>query len=258
MSFLYALLLKLLYPTSLATLLLVTSAFLRKFNMARRICFWLAIALLVVCGNGWVARGMTRHLEDKFLSQQPVPDADCILILSGGIAPQIPPRTTVEVDDAGDRVLFGAHLFRLGKAHQIICTGNVATGGIAPHPAAEDMAELLETLGVPKDDIALETKAENTHQHAIYVDPLLRKRGFKRVLLVTSAMHMPRAMLVMRKHRPDIDFIPAPTDFRAPDIPLPWYRELVAVIPSPANFVLFTEAAHEYLGLLYYRLRGWI
>ena len=46
-----------------------------------------------------------------------------------GIAARIPPRPTVEVNEAGDRVIYGAHLFKQGKAPRILCTGNVATGG---------------------------------------------------------------------------------------------------------------------------------
>jgi uncharacterized SAM-binding protein YcdF (DUF218 family) len=165
MAFLYNLLLKLLYPTSLALLLLLVSAALKKRELPRRICFWLAIAVLLVCGNGWVAEGLTRHLEREYSPLNPVPNADCIIILSGGTLSRISPRPTIEVDDAGDRVLYGAYLFRQGKAAHIICTGNVSKGSIAPRPAAEDMAELLEGMGVPKDSIILETKAENTREH---------------------------------------------------------------------------------------------
>lgn len=62
MTFFYSLLLKLLCPTALAVLLLLISALLRKREVGRRICFWLAVAILLVCGNGWVAEGLTRHL----------------------------------------------------------------------------------------------------------------------------------------------------------------------------------------------------
>ncbi|MDR3412359.1 MAG: ElyC/SanA/YdcF family protein [Formivibrio sp.] len=78
--------------------------------------------------------------------------------------------------------------------------------------------------------------------------------------LVTSAMHMPRALGVFRKQYPAIEFIPAPTDYHAtkPQIPTPWYRELISVVPTPGHFVVFSEAMHEYLGIAYYRMRGWM
>jgi uncharacterized SAM-binding protein YcdF (DUF218 family) len=121
------------------------------------------------------------------------------------------------------------------------------------------MAEVLEMLGIPKSAIITETQSSDTHQHAIYVPPLLRQRGVKRVLLVTSAMHMPRSMLVFRKQCPDIEFIPAPTDFRITEgKPGRWYERVGALIPTPANLVMFSEAMHECVGIVYYKIRGWI
>jgi uncharacterized SAM-binding protein YcdF (DUF218 family) len=259
MDFLYSFVLKLLYPSCLASVLLVASAVFSNRKKIKWGCFWGALAVLLVCGNGWVVRGLTVHLERQYLPHGSVPEADCILVLSGGTLPKLAPRTTVEMDDAGDRVLYAGYLFRQGRAPFVICTGNVATGGIAPRSAAEDMAELLEFLAVPKDAIITETKAENTHQHGVNLLPLLRERGFKRILLVTSAMHMPRSMGVFRKSCPGIEFISAPTDFHAPDrLPGAWHRELTALFPTPRNLCEFSEVMHEYLGLWYYRLRGWI
>jgi uncharacterized SAM-binding protein YcdF (DUF218 family) len=267
MSFLYTLLLKLLYPTSLCLVLLACAVVFRKRKGLCRACFVLAVGVLLICGNGWIVRGLTRHLEHQFppLSSQPStlnpqpPQTDCIVVLSGGILPPRPPRPTIEVTEAGNRLLYGAYLFRKGHAPRIICTGNVATGGLAARPAAADMAEFLEMLGIPKEAIITELKAEDTHQHGVYLGPLLRENGYKRVLLVTSAMHMPRSVGVFKKLCPGIEIIPAPTDFRAVDLlPMPWYRHIVEFIPTPANLLDFSDAMHEYLGIAYYKLRGWM
>jgi uncharacterized SAM-binding protein YcdF (DUF218 family) len=258
-SFLYSVLLKLLYPTSLSLLLLGAAAVARRSPRFRRACFGLAVAILLVCGNGWVTSALIRHLEQEYLPRQPVPTADAILVLSGGVLGRIPPRPTVEIGEAGDRILYGAELFRQRKAPQIICTGNVATGGVAPRPAAAEMAELLAMLGVPSQAIVKEVQSENTHEHAINVCPLLRDRKIGSVLLVTSAMHMPRSVATFRRLCSSVDFIPAPTDFRAPQSGRSvWYRQLVGLIPTPRNLLDFSDAAHEYLGIAYYRLRGWI
>jgi uncharacterized SAM-binding protein YcdF (DUF218 family) len=258
MAFLYSILLKLLYPTSLCVLFLLAAALLRKRPIGCRVCFGLALAALLVCGNGWVVDGLTRHLEWKYLPPNPVPDADAIVVLSGGIESRIPPRPTIEVGDAGDRVLYAAYLHRQDKAARIICTGGVATGGIAPRPGAADMADFLQTLGVPKDAIITETKAANTHEHARNLRPIFQQKGFKRILLVTSALHMPRSMGVFQKNCPGIRFIPAPTDYHIVDISIPWYRQVAALIPTPRHLLEFSEASHEYLGIAYYRVRGWL
>lgn len=259
MAFLYSLLLKLLYPTSIALLLMAAAALLRRHPTAQRACRILAAIVLLVCGNGWVVTAMTRHLEGQFLPRDPVPHADAILVLSGGVVGKTPPRQTIEIADSGDRLLYGAALFKQGKAPQIICTGNVATGGIAPRPASEDMAELLGLLGIPAAAVVTETRSENTHEHAQQLCPMLRQRGAVRVLLVTSAMHMPRAVGVFRQQCADVEFIPAPTDFRAPyQPPVEWYRSGASLLPTPRSLLDFSDAAHEYVGIAYYRMRGWM
>ncbi len=259
MSFLHSVLLKLLYPTSLCVVLLLAAAGLRKSKALSRVCFWLSVAALLVCGNGWLSGGLIRNLEWQYLPSNPVPEADCIVILSGGVMSRTPPRPTIEIGEAGDRVLYGAHLFHQSKAPRIICTGNVATGGFAARPVSEDMADLLETLGVPKEAIITETKSGNTHEHAKNLYPVFQERGFTNVLLVTSAMHMPRSIGVFRRLCPGIEFIPAPTDFQVTErIPKPWYSEVATIIPTPRNLSDFSEAMHEYLGIAYYKLRGWM
>src|SRR5271166_5995809 len=116
MELLYHIFLKLLEPTCLCVLLLLVAAAFRKRKVLSRTCFWLPVAILLICGNGWVSGGMIRHLERCYSAPDPVPHADCILVLSGGTQSKIPPRATIEVDEAGDRVLYTAHLFRAGKA----------------------------------------------------------------------------------------------------------------------------------------------
>jgi len=258
MAFAYSLLLKLLYPTSIALILLAASLVLRG-PRTRRTCQGLALAVLLVCGNGWLVGAITRELEGRFPPPDPVPTADAILVLSGGVFGKTPPRPSIEIGDAGDRLLYGASLFKQGRAPQIFCTGNVATGGIAPRPASEDMAELLTILGIPSSAIVTEVRSENTHDHAVELCPMLQSRGIDRVLLVTSAMHMPRAMGVFARGCPAISFIAAPTDFRVPyQVPTAWYRRATELLPTPRSLLDFSDAAHEYLGIAYYTLRGWM
>jgi uncharacterized SAM-binding protein YcdF (DUF218 family) len=259
MSFLYTLLLKLLYPTSLCLLLLAAAALFRMRKVICRVCFVLAAAVLVVCGNGWIVGALTKHLEWQNLPLNPVPQADCILILSGGTVSRIPPRPTIEITDGGNRVLYGAYLYRQGKAPRVVCTGGLANAATGHRAYADDMADMLGMLGVPEEAIIKETKAGDTHENATRVLPLLREQGFKHVLLVTSAMHMPRSVGTFRRLCPGIEIIPAPTDFRATErIPAPWYHRITGLIPTPRHLLDFSEVMHEYLGMAYYRLRGWM
>ena len=156
-------------------MLFLAAALLRRRPRMRALCFGAAMATLLVCGNGWVVHRMVRGLEWQHLPPDPIPTADAILVLSGGIHAARPPRPTVEVSEAGDRVLYGGELFRRGRAPQIICTGDVGPGSIGRRPEAEDMADLLAMIGIPREKVMLETKAQNTHEHAVNLFRCFRK-----------------------------------------------------------------------------------
>jgi uncharacterized SAM-binding protein YcdF (DUF218 family) len=257
-GFFYNALLTLLNPTSVSWFLLIVVMLCRRRPVMRRWCFGLAFAVMLICGNRWVVGSMLRSLEWQHLPPSRIPSADAIVVLSGGTLPRIPPRSTIEISEAGDRIFYGAELFRRGRAPQVIVSGDVATGGVAPRPAAEDMAELLETVGVPAPAIVLERKARNTHDHAVYLCPIFLERRIGRVLLVTSAIHMRRAVAVFHRSCPAVEYIPAPTDFRETEgVSVVWYRHLIGLIPTSRSFLDFSDAVHEYLGIAYYDLRGW-
>ena len=122
------------------------------------------------CGNTW--NGST-------LPPNPVPRADAILVLSGGILGRIPPRSTVEVAEAGDGLLYGANLFRQGRAPQIICAVNVATGGLALRPAAEDIPNFSSSW-VSRMIPSLGRQNPNTPTNTRRIsNPLFQEKKFK-------------------------------------------------------------------------------
>jgi uncharacterized SAM-binding protein YcdF (DUF218 family) len=257
-GFLYSALLTLLDPVTIVLLLLIAAALSRRRWWLRPAAVIIALLVMLTCGNRWVIGGMLQALEWESLPPDPMPTADAIVVLSGGTLARVRPRDTIEVSDAGDRVLYAGALFRRGQAPMVIVTGDTAIGGVASRPAADDMAELLQTVGVPESSIVLERKAQNTHDHAVNVCPMLEARQVRHVLLVTSALHMRRALGVFRHACGTIRYTPAPTDFRVIEpLPRPWYHRLMTVVPTSRTLADFSDAAHEHVGLVYYRLRGW-
>jgi uncharacterized SAM-binding protein YcdF (DUF218 family) len=254
-GFIYSFFTQLLEPVSLCLILLLASAVFRKRKIVGRVLFCLAIAILYVSSSPWGSRLLLRNLESRYQPPNPVPQADCIVVLGGGILSATPPRPTVEVAEAGNRVLYTAYLFRQGRAPWTICTGGRPGG----RPEAEDMAQLLEMSGVPKSAIIKEVMALNTHEHAVNLSPLFQEHGFKRVLMVTSAAHMPRSVGVFKHFCPGIEFIPAPTDFRVvAEDGSPWQKRFFGFMPDSHRLADSSDAIHEYMGMAYYKLRGWM
>jgi len=255
----YNLLLKFVYPPGLCLVLLLVAACARRRKVIGPACLWSAIGVLFLGGNEWLASSLAKSLEWRFLSPDPLPEAQCILVLGGGVVSQAYPRQTRELAEEGDRVFYAAHLYRMGKARIVVCTGGIVPGSARETPNAEDMAAVLRVLGVPAEAIVVETTSRNTYEHTRNVGPLLKEREFRRVLLVTSALHMPRALGVFKRQCPGTEFIPAPTDFSqtAPK-PRSFIKEVAAVIPSAESLRLMGNALHEYIGIAYYKCRGWM
>jgi uncharacterized SAM-binding protein YcdF (DUF218 family) len=192
-----------------------------------------------------------------------IPQAEAIVVLGGGTESAQYPRPLVEVNSAGDRVIYAAQLYHQGKAPVILLSGGNITwlGGRTTTPA-QDMAELMEMLNVPAEAVWLQSESENTRDDAELSVQMLKERGVRRILLVTSAIHMPRSMALF-EHL-EIEAIPAPTDYTitqagwdnlfAPDP----QAFLVNIMPNASSLSLTTNALKEYLGLLVYRLRGWL
>lgn len=251
------------YPLGLACLLLVVA--LLTINWKPRwaaTSIGLALVILLLSGNGWVSQQLTRSLEWQHLPPADLPQADAIVVLGGGTRPQISPRPWVDLMEGGDRPLHGARLYLAGKAPLLILSGGrVSWYGSGGAPESADMAEIVQAMGVPAQAIEQDPTSLNTYENAINVQQILRRRGVNRILLVTSATHMPRSLKIFQKL--GIEVIPAPTDFQitqaaAKAEPPTIEARLLGLIPSSDKLEGSTRAIKEYIGLVIYRLRGWL
>ena len=250
----------LLYPLGLVSILLGIICF---FEWKKRswLQFPAAIALLIilVSSNFWVSQALMKSLERQNLPPSVMPSAEAIVVLGGGISSAAYPRSMPEVNEAGDRVLYGAKLYRDGKAPIVIVSGGRIGwlgGGL---PESTDMGTLLAMMGVPDSAIIEEPNSLNTYENAVNVQKILDQKGIKEVLLVTSAFHMPRARLIFEKL--GMKVIPAPTDFYVTEDKVKDFNFgtiLVYLLPDPRYLNLNTIALKEYLGLLIYYLKGWV
>jgi uncharacterized SAM-binding protein YcdF (DUF218 family) len=221
----------------------------------------MGLLIILVASNAWVSSLLMQSLEWQQISSEELPEAEAIILLGGSTRVPTPPRNTVEITEAGDRVLYAAHLYKEGKAPLIIATGGRITWLDNAPPEADSMKNLLIEIGVPESAIIEETQALNTYENALYTKKILEQRGIKQSLLVTSASHMPRSLRVFQKQ--EIDVIPAPTDFLVTQ--LNWEQlqmtpqaTLLNLLPSAENLKQTTQALKEYLGLIVYWFKGWI
>jgi len=116
-------------------------------------------------------------------------------------------------------------------------------------------------MGVKAEDIIQEPDSLNTYENAVNVKKVLLERNIDRILLVTSAMHMPRSLAIFQHQK--IDAIAAPTDFlvtkgEIQELANTPKGAILNLLPDSKNLDNFTIALKEYIGMVIYRFRGWV
>ncbi|OJY88555.1 MAG: hypothetical protein BGP25_02555 [Lysobacterales bacterium 63-13] len=246
------LLTQLIYPLTLCLLLVPLGLLLRRR--------WPRLGMACcVSGLGWLllwSLPVPTFLLGESLEQQypqvaaaELPLVDAIVVLGGGVDED---EHGINLQAGADRVWFGATLFHAGRAPLVILSGGSVEELGMIWPEAPAMAAFVKDLGVPEAALVLESGSRTTRENAINTRPLLQARGINRILLVTSAQHMPRALATFRKL--GIDAIAAPTDFEASRPTGYW---LLRWMPSAAALERSSRALKEYIGIWVYRMSGW-
>ncbi|MEA3276164.1 MAG: YdcF family protein [Pseudomonadota bacterium] len=233
-------------------MVVLAGALLSRFRTAARVLLWGAVGLIWVASMPVFSDWLRSTLEWRYLPPEieDYPAADAIVVLGGMVSGPAAPRVDLQVSEAVDRLLHAAALFEAGKAPVVIASG----GGIAwlgaVEPEAVSMKALLLRLGVPDEAVVMETQSRNTAENALYAAEILREREIGKVLLVTSALHMPRAMKLFRAQ--GIDAVAVPTDLRSIYDPV---RTLLDYLPDAESLYQTTLAVKEYLGMVWMVVR---
>jgi uncharacterized SAM-binding protein YcdF (DUF218 family) len=200
--------------------------------------------------SGWVRRS----LEERYppVAIESLPQADAILVLGGTVGGIQAPRLFPDLSGAADRVWHAARLFHEGKAPVVILSGGRLPWDARQGPETEAMLRFLIDLGVPEDKVISEPNSRNTYENAHETRRLLTKEGINQVLLVTSALHMPRAKATF--DAAGVKAIPAPTDY---EILEQRNSTLLDFLPDAGALAGSSRALKEYLGIWVYRWRGW-
>ena len=236
----------LLPPFSLVLLLILALILHRKRpRMALTLIVLVTFALFAL-SLPWVGGVLLKSLEiSRPLNLHKSPAADAIVVLGGG-------RRTNAAEYGGDtlshysieRLRYAAHLHQTTRL-PILVTGGMPGGGTLSEGAL--MRKLAsEELHTPVRWV--EDAALTTWDNARYSAPILKKAGVKRILLVTDAAHMRRAVPLFEQQ--GLQVIPAGVHFSSTRIDNP-----LSLLPSASGLRDSHYALHEWLGIAWYRLR---
>lgn len=223
----------LLSPLGSSLCLLILALFLawRRRSRLATACGALAVVWLWAWSVPVLSLWLRGTLENQF-AQRPlsrVPQAQALVLLGGGVSPPSGKAADINLGAAADRVWYAARLFHAGKAPLLLLSGGSDPQRHA-FSEARAMAIFLQDLGVPAPALVLEEDSRNTLENAVFCAKLLKARGIRHVLLVTSALHMPRALALFSAQGLQVE--PAPTDFEADSLPpgaLAWLPDAEAL-----------------------------
>lgn len=197
---------------------------------------WTLIWSLPAC-SVWLRKSLEQR--DPVVAASALPQADAIVVLGGGAYDWLDDDGVRAEQLTNSRVAAGARAWMAGRAPVVILSG----GGRPGHIESRRMAVAITRLGVPSSVLLLEQRSRNTGDNARFTAQLARRHGIRSILLVTSALHMPRASLLFRDAGMKVVASPVPE----PE----WGRAREGRwIPSRTSLWRSGRALKEYAGLL--------
>ena len=215
----------------------------------------LMMATLGVFLFSWppIAWVLVRTLEARYPPQEISPSgAQAIVVLSSAVYPPTPAIPTPRLgNDTYERCLYSAWLSTKWGTLPILTSGG--TNVTEKTSYSMEMREALKTEGVQESMIWSEEQSHSTHENALYSAQILKNKGISRIVLVTDAYHMYRAYRSFRKQ--GLEVIPAACGYRSYGSSL---HSVVQFLPNWEPIGWNEDSLHEYVGLAWYWLQGWI
>jgi uncharacterized SAM-binding protein YcdF (DUF218 family) len=238
-------------PLSLSLLLLLVGLLFLWFSRRQkvaRVLVTLGFVLLLTMGYGWGFTPALKSLEREYMpltDTANIAGVKWVVVLGGGTSSDGELPMPARLSQASlARLVEGVRLQRQMPGARLLVSGGKVFGYGAD---ADAMRELALALGVNAAEIVTDTESPDTETQAKIIRQMV---GDDRVLLVTSASHMPRSVGLFQGA--GVNVIPAPTHYleqsNAAFSP-------TDVFPESDNFVEAQRAVYEYLGMLWARLR---
>lgn len=223
------------------------SLWFTKKQKAGKLIVSLGVLLVIAFGYNSIPNLLILPLERSYPKYEKSDiNVKHVAVLGGGSSSdnQIPLSNWLSSPSLG-RLVEGIIIYKKNPGSLLILSGYSEKD---KKSNAEVMADVAISLGVPKNDIILEKLPKDTYEEVLLIKEIVKDKPF---ILVTSAAHMKRAMMLFKKQKAKP--IPAPTDYLFKDS-----NNEMLQLPSAAGFEKANSAVHEYLGILWAKLRGFI
>jgi len=204
----------LVYPLPVALILMLLGAIgLARGGRLAGFLFFLVFFAVGAAATEPVSQFLVDSLEGRYpaVAVDEVDTADAIVVLGGGVLPAMAPGREPQLAAAGDRLRAAHALYAAERAPRVITTGGPPLQRVSTATEAQAAGLILQGWGVPEDAIMPRGESRSTRGDLQTVRSVMAVNDFDSLLLVTSALHMPRAMALF--DQTGLDVTPVPANF---------------------------------------------
>lgn len=242
-------------PLTLILIFLIWGFFVKSVIWKKRLS-GIGILIFFIFTNNALSTSVINAWEPAFKAIETLPEYEIGIVLTGvtNINKTADDRTFF--DKGADRATHAVQLYKEGKLKRILITGGQGFKPKNNQKEAVLLANFMMTAGVPESDLIIEDESKNTRENALFTKSKLDELGEnldQRFLLITSAFHMKRAEGCFSKVGLLVDTYPV--DYYGSDNPFN-IRSLIQ--PSPNSLIMWHKLTKEWIGLLAYRMAGYI
>ena len=241
----------LLAPLTWAIALWLAALVLRRRGRLASVLGAAALAVLVTFSLEPVAGELLRSVEaGARCTFVPGTSYDVVIVLGGIVDPAASRRSgELELTEASERLLRALDLLRSGEARAVLLSGGLLSPAPGEPSESEQLAKYLRQEGIDPGRIVIEGRSRNTRENAVESARIVSQRGWHRLLLITSAWHVPRALGCFRAVglTPDV----LPVDHMATN------GSDEGILPRARALAISTEMLRELAGRVVYRVMGY-
>lgn len=241
-------------PIVVISILLILGVALRNAVWRKR-CLISSISLLLFMSNGFIVNEVARLWELPATPLETIQKKyEFGIVLTGVTKMNIEPYDRVYFGRGADRFTHTVQLYNAGIIQKIIISGGSGHLMNIRRQEADDLASAFQMVGVPLSDILIENKSKNTYESAQEVKRLFGDQlQSGNALLITSAYHMRRSRACFAKAGLEIDTFS--TDFISQERR---FTPDALIIPSAEALVTWQTLIHEWMGMIAYKVAGYI
>lgn len=223
----------------------------RRWPRSRPWLFGTAFVVLYLASAPFVAGPLMRAVESSAVTTDaPGSHYDAVIVLGGLLDSELSAGSGQrEFTHAVERLIQAHAVFREGRAERILLSGGNTFPKEGVPPESTFLASQLEAWGVPAEAIVIEDRSRNTRENATESRDLIDKHGWKHLLLITSAAHLPRAEACFRAVGLNVSTLAV--DRRAAS------RTDWSLLPRASSLLMTSDAVREVAGRWIYRVRGY-